>query len=1044
MHASRPTLMLALLCASSSWAQTSQDIGLCHDSTSQDRQPNFAALDFKDISSVSLTKDNPPALRLDTNLEELNPERIYFPFAQQVRVSFMYEAAGNSTALGYFYYKDLVARGYINPGARADDSSDDTLADKDGNGIADFHQDLFQMTSTSSIASDGRRCNNTFDYRYNNKTNTLYIPEIATRDCANKPFTASTSVPSASPYPYPLPRGVTRPNITVATVGEEGSAGNTDHFSDRGLYGSVPNLLEPSDPKNKMKGIGHIIFLHSDDDGDNATGGNLGPVSDSSTRLNGIPDYNVSTYDADGRRLANVPATDLMDQENDRTVNLGEIEGDQELVFFIVSWGAASHNPGGASSVVHPCLSFKSGTPNTCALHLKTPTNVYFSKTFLNLDQNPRVPVNLSVAERDIGCPYKEDGSTCKLGLPGWLDAYTLNNLKNEPAYNNLVMPNEKAVVKSDTSGRSLMPHVLVGAPSTDKFRWVLGFEDLPGGGDRDFNDVSFMIHKSNGGKVRSAVVSGDLSPSIAQDYTITEVTFGAEDESYFASNGNSNFCATRKAEDRPRIRYQVALDCKVCKSNCGTSNPVMEVNANPNWVDVPLGEPPANGKRNETVTIRDFLERSLTGSQLCWQSIMESKYDECQPTIKNINVFYKAVKAGDYGRAAVSTVANTVLYGTFETPGRNWFQPNVAQPSVRAVDGRPDLAERGHLYLKELFVPEKPTKTTGTRLWDSGDKLASTLRLTKPEPNDWRKLITLSPEGKRAELKDVFFTDKDSESFSGTNCGGNNGGRWDCDLDASGGSPNDADRQLLRDWLYGWERRTGTPSTDVRRTWAMGGVQLSTPAIIGNASSPGWLARARGEEQSAFDTNFIKDKRVSERTTMAYVGSTQGFFHGVKAGSLMTGDDKCTSVREANGYFKVTGSCSPTSTATFPRDYGEATEAFAYLPRKLLPYYVASYRRQGNGKRASTDASPSVADVDLGFGTYNPTTGFPKTSSKDAWKIGEKNKVGPNEGAKTVIVSATGPSHSVVYSLDITDPTSTTFPQPMWEFDMAADTVDF
>src|SRR5690349_21137404 len=99
MHASRPTLLLALLCASSSWAESSPgSLELCHDATEQDRQPDFKALDFKDLSSISLTKDSPPALRLDTNLEVLNPERIYFPFSQQVRVSYLYEEAGNSTA----------------------------------------------------------------------------------------------------------------------------------------------------------------------------------------------------------------------------------------------------------------------------------------------------------------------------------------------------------------------------------------------------------------------------------------------------------------------------------------------------------------------------------------------------------------------------------------------------------------------------------------------------------------------------------------------------------------------------------------------------------------------------------------------------------------------------------------------------------------------------------------------------------------------------------------------------------------------------------
>ncbi|OJH41701.1 DUF4114 domain-containing protein [Cystobacter ferrugineus] len=1060
MHASRPTLLLALLCASSSsWADSPGSLELCHDATEQDRQPDFKALDFKDLSSISVTKDNPPALRLDTNLEVLNPERIYFPFTQQVRVSYLYEEAGNSTALGYFYYQDLVERRFINQGANLTDSSDDTLADNDGNGIADFHEALFQMTDATSLNSTGRRCGNKFSYTYTNasggkKTSSLYVPELASKDCGGH-FNDSANVVAA----HPITSG-SRPTLKVGLLGQDGSADSADQFSDRGLYRSMPNLLEPRDAKNSFKGIGHLVFLHSDDDGDKNTGGNLGPVADVSTVENGIPDYNVSAYDTDGRPWPTPPDNQL-DQENDRTVNLGEIQGDREIVFFAVSWGSAGHNPvSSGDAKVYPCLSFKANS-NICALYLKTPTYVYFSKTFLNLDQNPQVaaPKQVdgqsfkSVAEMDIGCAYTTNKTRCReLNLWGWLDQATLDRLKNVPAYNNLVMPHERAFVKADTSGRDLMPHVLVGAPSTDKYRWVLGFEDLPGGGDRDFNDVSFMIHKSNGGRVRSGVVSGDLSPDIAQDFTITEVTFRAHDESYYAqSSTDAAFCRSRAAADRPRIRYQVALDCKVCTSNCASNNPVMSVNPNPTWVDVPLDAPPADGKRDQTVTLRDFLERSLTGSQLCWQAVMESKYDQCQPTIKNINVFYKAVKAGDYGRAAVSTVANTVLYGTFETPGRKWFEPGNQQPSVRVLDGRPDLSERGHLYLRKLFHPELPTSTVTVNgvEWDSGNKLSTDLRsTTTPDPVNWRKLITMNPQGQRTELKSVLTDDNGGEAFSSNNCGTNNGGNWVCDLDASGGPPDNADRALLRNWLYGWEQRTGD-NKDTKRTWAMGGVQLSTPAIIGASAMPSWVTLAKGQEQNAYVNNFMKDSRVSARSTMAYVGTTQGFLYGVDAGELRLGDDGCTSTPEANGYFKVKSSQKcPANTndpKPYPREYGEATEQFAYMPRKLLPYYVGTYLRQGNGKRASVDASPTVADVDLGFGSYDPTKGFSANAVSDkAWTIGPKDTVGSTEGAKTMLVAPTGPSHSVVFALDVTDPSSKNFPLPMWEFDMASDKIDF
>jgi type IV pilus assembly protein PilY1 len=1040
MHAPRKTLMVALLCASAASAQSGGTSGnggmvaLCHDTTGQDRQPDFSPSAGFDWTSVTLTNDNPPALRLNTNLEVLNTERIYFPFTQQVSVSYLYESAGHSAALGYFYYEDLIARGYIDTNNTPGNSGDDKLKDADSNGIADFHEDLYSMSTTRDyIGGTGRRCSRTFTF--NGKS--FYEPELAMQGCGPT-YNSTVSLKDARP-------GQTSRNIQVATVGQalSGSRSGTQ-YSDQGLYPTIPNLLEPVDPANKKpgdttnkgRGLGHLIFLHSDDDTDINGYSGMTPVSDSETRYEGIPDYNVSNYDPDGRKKP-APLDSNSREERDRTVNLGELEGGKEIVFYLVAWGAPSHAPGGTAPQVYPCLSFDTSTPGgACKLHLISPTTVFFSKTMLNMDQNALDPTpakdaagnTLSVvAKRDIGCTYGA-GHCNDTGeaLEGWLDQPTLERLQTEPAYRNLVMPHEKAYVKADTSGRKVLPHVLVGAPSTDKYRWILGFEDLAGGGDRDFNDVSFMIHKSNGGVVRSGVVSGDLSPSISQDYTITEVTFRAVDEPYYSST-NPALCKTRPAEDRPRITYQVALDCKVCTGNCGTTNPILTVNEYPTWTDVPLEEPPVSGaQRDSTVTIRDFLQRSLTGSQLCWRSIMRSKDDTCQPTIRNINVSYKAMKAGDYGRAAVSTVANTVLYGAYETPGRTWFQSGTTPPSTRVVDGRLDLSERGHLYLKELYKPEIPTATTGRVLWDGGRKLGEVAR--SEEPSGWRKLITMRPNNTRAELKDVLLDGDGGEAFSATNCGISNGGRWVCDLDGSGGTPGAEDRALLRNWLYGWERRTGT-STDEKRTWPMGGVQLSTPAIIGGGSTPSWWTRVTGTEQAKFTSNFMADARVSQRSTVAYVGTIQGYLHGVQAGALRMKDDPCTSELDSRGHFE---GCNDS------RNYGSARELFAYLPRKLLPNYVGSYLRQGNGKRAMVDASPSVADVDLGFGAYNPTGG--NTSTQPAWTIG--TNPGPTEGAKTVLVSPTGPSLSVVFSLDITDPSHPSYPQPMWEFDMANDAV--
>jgi type IV pilus assembly protein PilY1 len=132
----------------------------------------------------------------------------------------------------------------------------------------------------------------------------------------------------------------------------------------------------------------------------------------------------------------------------------------------------------------------------------------------------------------------------------------------------------------------------------------------------------------------------------------------------------------------------------------------------------------------------------------------------------------------------------------------------------------------------------------------------------------------------------------------------------------------------------------------------------------------------------------------------------------------------------------------------TTPRDYGDGSELFAYLPYKLLPYYVENYRRTSGATinttadarakmRASMDATPNVADIDLGQGSeYSATTGYTPTST-NAWKPSSSVW---NQGAKTVLASATGANQSVLFSLDITNPESNSYPQALWEFDMKND----
>ena len=163
----------------------------------------------------------------------------------------------------------------------------------------------------------------------------------------------------------------------------------------------------------------------------------------------------------------------------------------KEIIFYLITYYTSQSQAG--------CLGRIGGI---CKLWLNTPIVVHFSRTDLNMDEN--LNTANPAATVDIGCGYP---STCTVDggtYTGWLDSATLTRLAAaDGGYGSLVMPHEVVSVPRSTTNR--MPHVIVGAPSTDPFRWILGFEDLSGGGDRDFNDVVFQIHTSNGGTVTSA-----------------------------------------------------------------------------------------------------------------------------------------------------------------------------------------------------------------------------------------------------------------------------------------------------------------------------------------------------------------------------------------------------------------------------------------------------------------------------------------------------------------------------------------------------------
>ncbi|RKG63075.1 DUF4114 domain-containing protein [Corallococcus sp. CA054B] len=577
-----------------------------------DHQPDFTASGFDELTNVTLTPGGP--ISLPPYLGQLSSERIMFLNDQHLALTFVHESAGASHSLGYVYYDDLVARGYVNTQGTPEDSSDDTLVDANGNGIADLHEDLYNLAPTSGpqarpYIGTNRRCLPARSFISQGVS--LSMPDLALNATCSGAFVRQ-SLPDARPGTHPL-----LPVDVVGATPTESTAPNANAWSDLGLYPRIPNLLEPAHALNNQLGLGHLVFLLTDDDSDQTTFNQLGVVADIGNLAEGIPDYDVSRYDAHGILRPVNPDPGIT--PNDRTVDLGTIPAGKELVFFLVTQYQAIHDLD--QKTVYPCL--RKAPTGQCLLHLKSPINVFFSKSKWNLDQDP--VGQMPVAQRNLGCAYTEQCNAdapqsspyaCTVAnssqrLCGWLDSETLDRLRMPP-YGNIVLPRTAAGVFAQGQGN--MPHLLLNSVLTTTGQWLMGFEDMPGGGDRDFNDVVFLLRAVTEGRVRSRVLSpDDASCKIAQ------VSFNKFDNVYGICTGAAAY-----------ITYALATDCNVCSAGTCVPNPT------PTWH--PLSLPPGSGRATVDVS-------STPGQQLCWKAELTQGTDpSCQPTLHFVDVGYTSV----------------------------------------------------------------------------------------------------------------------------------------------------------------------------------------------------------------------------------------------------------------------------------------------------------------------------------------------------------------------------------------------------------------
>src|SRR5688572_27569555 len=90
----------------------------------------FAAADFQTLVAVEIVPGLAGGVQLNTALLPLTTDKIVLPFDQELTAKFVWESAGASHTLGWFYFDQVQP--FLDAGGN--------LVDNDADGIADFFQ----------------------------------------------------------------------------------------------------------------------------------------------------------------------------------------------------------------------------------------------------------------------------------------------------------------------------------------------------------------------------------------------------------------------------------------------------------------------------------------------------------------------------------------------------------------------------------------------------------------------------------------------------------------------------------------------------------------------------------------------------------------------------------------------------------------------------------------------------------------------------------------------------------------------------------------
>lgn len=632
--------------------------------------------------------------------------------------------------------------------------------------------------------------------------------------------------------------------------------------------------------------------------------------------------------------------------------------------------------------------------------------------------------------------------------------------------------------------------HVIVGAPADKPNEWVLGWEDLAGGGDTDHNDMIFQIERKTGGSAQLLLTQA-ITP-VETDAYFTAVTLevtdtlpgaGASTISYELSiDGGTNWVAISHWD----VVKGYPLD--------EDGNPITETDLSTDGVDITATWTPGVPETTYRSVRVDFAGQSLSGDQLVWRANFTSDNEAYQPSIGDVRLVGSVATHGEVSRSTPVIQGNLLFDASYETPASSWT----------------DRALRGHLRAMRIYDPVNPSATDNVVLWDAATELqakepsarvikypqmtitpvvgeaigtgdgtqrtfsgtlashpvlATTVRITDSREifrdiyiNDLVGSLSQGVTGTINRYTGEFSVTFDEApganvpitasygyyalsgnlvAFTRGNTSDNvlaidnsylNGRGYDFDFNGDGSfDTNDGS------WLINWTRGY-VDGTSTKKEGILGPIDHSTPAVVTPPGIPSWYygTSITTTERNAYDT-FREDH--AERRAIAVVGSRNGMLHAFDAGAFRWGDNPRTpAVEEKRGYFLWPDE----SESNYDEVQSWWAAYLASLDSTDPPYF--RWRTEGTGLLAP----------DYGTGeelwAFIPANLMPRLKNNvlngedrayvDASPAFADVYIDADDDGdrewRTVVMSAEGNGGDTIFCLDVTD---TAAPEFLWEF---------